>query len=96
MKQNCPVCFEFLFDSVRPTAVLNCGHTIHETCLLVSSDTCAGQLLTCMTCSTLENQAGRSYVTNLKMCVLALALKIVKSTLCFYEKIWGVTLQGLG
>ncbi|KAL3154779.1 hypothetical protein ABBQ38_011325 [Trebouxia sp. C0009 RCD-2024] len=34
MKQNCPVCFEFLFDSVRPTAVLNCGHTIHETCLL--------------------------------------------------------------
>lgn len=33
MKQNCPVCFEFLFDSVRPTAVLNCGHTIHEACL---------------------------------------------------------------
>lgn len=27
------VCFEFLFDSVRPTAVLPCGHTIHSQCL---------------------------------------------------------------
>lgn len=27
------VCFEFLFDSVRPTAVLPCGHTIHSGCL---------------------------------------------------------------
>lgn len=33
MKQNCPVCFDFLFDSVHSTAVLNCGHTIHEACL---------------------------------------------------------------
>ena len=35
MRQNCPVCFEFLFDSVRPTAVLPCGHTIHSDCLKV-------------------------------------------------------------
>ncbi len=27
------VCFEFLFDSTRPTAVLACGHTIHSRCL---------------------------------------------------------------
>lgn len=27
------MCFEFLFDSVRPTAVLPCGHTIHSQCL---------------------------------------------------------------
>jgi RING finger/CHY zinc finger protein 1 len=33
MRHNCPVCFEYLFDSVRPTAVLPCGHTIHSDCL---------------------------------------------------------------
>ena len=27
------VCCEYLFDSVRPTAVLPCGHTIHSACL---------------------------------------------------------------
>jgi RING finger/CHY zinc finger protein 1 len=30
MHQNCPVCFEYLFDSIRPIAVLPCGHTIHQ------------------------------------------------------------------
>lgn len=30
MHQNCPVCFEYLFDSIRPIAVLACGHTIHQ------------------------------------------------------------------
>lgn len=30
MHQNCPVCCEFLFDSIRPIAVLPCGHTIHQ------------------------------------------------------------------
>eukprot|EP00884_Botryococcus_braunii_P013051 jgi/Botrbrau1/21747/Bobra.43_1s0141.1 len=33
MHQNCPVCFEYLFDSVRATSVLPCGHTIHADCL---------------------------------------------------------------
>ncbi|KAK9808870.1 hypothetical protein WJX72_005504 [[Myrmecia] bisecta] len=33
MRQNCPVCFEYLFDSTMPTAVLPCGHTIHSSCL---------------------------------------------------------------
>eukprot|EP00887_Chlorella_sp_A99_P003656 scaffold7.g3656.t1 len=33
MHQNCPVCFEFLFESVDPTTVLACGHTIHTQCL---------------------------------------------------------------
>lgn len=32
MHQNCPVCCEFLFDSIRPIAVLPCGHTIHQEC----------------------------------------------------------------
>lgn len=32
MMSNCPICFEYLFDSVRPIAVLRCGHTIHEEC----------------------------------------------------------------
>ena len=38
MRQNCPVCFEFLFDSTQPTAVLPCGHTIHQKCLQVSQE----------------------------------------------------------
>ena len=33
MRSACPVCLEYLFDSVRPTAVLPCGHTIHSECL---------------------------------------------------------------
>lgn len=33
MRQNCPVCFEFLFDSVKQISVLRCGHTIHADCL---------------------------------------------------------------
>lgn len=35
MHQNCPVCFEYLFESVEPTSVLKCGHTIHQSCLSV-------------------------------------------------------------
>ena len=33
MRCCCPICFEYLFDSVQPTAVLPCGHTIHSHCL---------------------------------------------------------------
>ncbi|KAL4856014.1 E3 ubiquitin-protein ligase [Chlorella vulgaris] len=33
MHQNCPICFEFLFESVDPTTVLRCGHTIHTQCV---------------------------------------------------------------
>lgn len=33
MRSACPVCLEYLFDSVRPTSVLPCGHTIHSECL---------------------------------------------------------------
>ncbi|KAK9809800.1 hypothetical protein WJX73_008075 [Symbiochloris irregularis] len=33
MAQNCPACLEYLFDSIRPTAVLPCGHTMHSDCL---------------------------------------------------------------
>lgn len=40
MHQNCPVCFEFLFESVDPTTVLRCGHTIHSQCLRVRSVQC--------------------------------------------------------
>lgn len=32
MRHNCPVCFEYLFDSIRQTSVLRCGHTIHTDC----------------------------------------------------------------
>jgi hypothetical protein len=34
-QQNCPVCCEFLFDSIRPISVLTCGHTIHQVSALL-------------------------------------------------------------
>ncbi|PKI41675.1 hypothetical protein CRG98_037928 [Punica granatum] len=33
MKGHCPVCYEYLFDSVKGTSILKCGHTIHMDCL---------------------------------------------------------------
>lgn len=33
MHHNCPVCFEFLFDTLKDILVLRCGHTIHKECL---------------------------------------------------------------
>ncbi|TVU48402.1 hypothetical protein EJB05_08038, partial [Eragrostis curvula] len=33
MHHNCPVCFEYLFDSTKAISVLHCGHTIHLECL---------------------------------------------------------------
>lgn len=33
MHQNCPVCVEYLFDSVMDISVLSCGHTMHRACL---------------------------------------------------------------
>ncbi|KAJ3682548.1 hypothetical protein LUZ60_015121 [Juncus effusus] len=33
MHHNCPVCLEYLFDSLKDINVLPCGHTIHLDCL---------------------------------------------------------------
>lgn len=32
MKNCCPICYEYLFDSVKDTEVMKCGHTIHMDC----------------------------------------------------------------
>ncbi|KAF2289857.1 hypothetical protein GH714_038927 [Hevea brasiliensis] len=32
MHHNCPVCFEFLFDTTKDITVLPCGYTIHLEC----------------------------------------------------------------
>ncbi|KAK1374720.1 RING finger and CHY zinc finger domain-containing protein 1 [Heracleum sosnowskyi] len=32
MKSHCPICYEYLFDSVRGTIIMKCGHTIHSDC----------------------------------------------------------------
>ncbi|KAK9282128.1 hypothetical protein L1049_005040 [Liquidambar formosana] len=32
MKNHCPICYEYLFDSVKGTAILKCGHTMHMDC----------------------------------------------------------------
>ena len=34
MRRQCPVCLDYLFDSVKPISVLvRCGHAMHEACL---------------------------------------------------------------
>ncbi|KAL1361499.1 E3 ubiquitin-protein ligase RZFP34 [Arachis duranensis] len=33
MHHNCPVCFEYLFETLRDITVLPCGHTIHLECV---------------------------------------------------------------
>ncbi|KAG2691641.1 hypothetical protein I3843_08G017500 [Carya illinoinensis] len=38
MHHDCPVCFEYLFDSRNDVAVLPCGHTIHKNCLKEMQD----------------------------------------------------------
>ncbi|XP_022758071.1 E3 ubiquitin-protein ligase MIEL1 isoform X1 [Durio zibethinus] len=32
MKSYCPICYEYLFDSVESTRILKCGHTMHMDC----------------------------------------------------------------
>ncbi|KAJ0110871.1 hypothetical protein Patl1_01081 [Pistacia atlantica] len=32
MKNYCPVCYEYLFDSVKGSRVMKCGHTMHTDC----------------------------------------------------------------
>ncbi|KAK1315674.1 hypothetical protein QJS10_CPA05g00510 [Acorus calamus] len=32
MRHHCPICYEYLFDSLKATEVLNCGHTMHSEC----------------------------------------------------------------
>ncbi|KAI8006960.1 E3 ubiquitin-protein ligase RZFP34 [Camellia lanceoleosa] len=33
MRHNCPVCFEYLFETTKDITVLPCGHTIHLQCV---------------------------------------------------------------
>ncbi|GAX79413.1 hypothetical protein CEUSTIGMA_g6854.t1 [Chlamydomonas eustigma] len=48
MHHNCPVCFEFLFESIKPINVMPCGHTIHQACL---KELAVHQSYTCPVCS---------------------------------------------
>lgn len=32
MKNHCPICYEFLFDSTKGTTIMKCGHTMHSDC----------------------------------------------------------------
>ncbi|KAJ6723483.1 ZINC FINGER (C3HC4-TYPE RING FINGER) FAMILY PROTEIN [Salix koriyanagi] len=32
MKDYCPICYEYLFDSVKQATVMKCGHTMHMDC----------------------------------------------------------------
>lgn len=48
MHHNCPVCFEYLFDSTKDISVLQCGHTIHLECL---NEMIAHHHFSCPVCS---------------------------------------------
>ncbi|KAL1209083.1 E3 ubiquitin-protein ligase MIEL1 [Cardamine amara subsp. amara] len=32
MRHHCPICYEYLFDSLKDTNVMKCGHTMHLEC----------------------------------------------------------------
>ncbi|KAL5561548.1 hypothetical protein UlMin_031295 [Ulmus minor] len=32
MKNHCPVCYEYLFDSTKSVRIMKCGHTMHMEC----------------------------------------------------------------
>lgn len=32
MRHHCPICYEYLFDSLKDTNVMKCGHTMHVEC----------------------------------------------------------------
>ncbi|RYR30957.1 hypothetical protein Ahy_B01g055750 isoform A [Arachis hypogaea] len=32
MRHHCPICYEFLFDSMKDISVMKCGHTMHHEC----------------------------------------------------------------
>ncbi|KAI8522748.1 hypothetical protein RHMOL_Rhmol13G0021100 [Rhododendron molle] len=32
MKNHCPICYEYLFDSIQSTTIMRCGHTMHKNC----------------------------------------------------------------
>uniref|UniRef100_A0A0R0GZE7 RING-type domain-containing protein n=1 Tax=Glycine max TaxID=3847 RepID=A0A0R0GZE7_SOYBN len=34
MRHHCPICYEYLFDSLKDIAVMKCGHTMHSECYL--------------------------------------------------------------
>ncbi|KAL9992912.1 putative transcription factor C2H2 family [Helianthus debilis subsp. tardiflorus] len=34
MHNHCPICYEYLFDSMKDTAVMKCGHTMHRECYI--------------------------------------------------------------
>ncbi|XP_052187725.1 E3 ubiquitin-protein ligase MIEL1-like [Diospyros lotus] len=32
MKNHCPICYEYMFDSIESTTIMKCGHTMHWNC----------------------------------------------------------------
>nr|GEW54372.1 E3 ubiquitin-protein ligase MIEL1 [Tanacetum cinerariifolium] len=32
MRHHCPICYEYMFDTMKDTAVMKCGHTMHRDC----------------------------------------------------------------
>ncbi|EAK88364.1 PGPD14 protein with at least one predicted RING finger, possible plant origin [Cryptosporidium parvum Iowa II] len=50
-RRPCPLCLEDLFYSIKTVSILNCGHTIHEDCLLLLGEAKGLTSLRCPICS---------------------------------------------
>ncbi|KAJ9549499.1 hypothetical protein OSB04_022042 [Centaurea solstitialis] len=48
MRHHCPICYEYLFDSLKDTHVMKCGHTIHHECF---QEMITHQKYSCPVCS---------------------------------------------
>ncbi|EEC71394.1 hypothetical protein OsI_03534 [Oryza sativa Indica Group] len=50
MHHDCPICFEYLFESTNDVSVLPCGHTIHVKCLREMEEHCHLKLMLRFAC----------------------------------------------
>lgn len=73
MRSDCPICLEYLFDSVRRAAVLPCGHTVHADCLevrfepiLFAQSALEGNFTLSRICTGLEGISEHYHLTSLQ------------------------------
>ncbi|TYJ21758.1 hypothetical protein E1A91_A08G084100v1 [Gossypium mustelinum] len=63
MKSYCPICFEYLFDSVKSTHIMKCGHTMHMECFSQMAKQNLLMLLECLRSINLRFQSSAMTAT---------------------------------
>ncbi|KAG4186912.1 hypothetical protein ERO13_A08G072900v2 [Gossypium hirsutum] len=63
MKSYCPICFEYLFDSVKSTRIMKCGHTMHMECFSQMAKQNQLMLLECLRSINLRFQSSAMTAT---------------------------------